>query len=70
MFKKIIRKKDKKEEPTYICETMCIPEFKYYLSFIGLIPTIRLEPEGCCVSAVWDPSKIQFEEEQQEDLEG
>ena len=70
MFIKIMKKKDKKVEPTYICQTMCIPEFKYYLSFVGLIPTIRLEPEGCCVSAVWNPSKIQFEEEMQEELEG
>jgi len=70
MFQKIMRKKGKKEDPSYICQIMCIPEFTYYLSFIGLIPTITLESEGCCVSAVWDPSKIQFKEEVQEDLEG
>jgi len=30
---------------------------------------IKLDPEGCCVSAVWDPAKIKFEEDAQEELE-
>ncbi len=66
MFKKIMKKKDKSVEPTYICKTMCIPELNYYLSFIGLLPTITIEEKGCLVRAVWDPSKVQFEEESEE----
>ncbi|MHA1651125.1 MAG: hypothetical protein ACTSYB_13090 [Candidatus Helarchaeota archaeon] len=62
MFKKIMKKKDKSIEPTYICEIMCKPELMYYLSFIGLKPTISVEEKGCLVSAVWDPEKIQFDE--------
>ncbi|NVM27881.1 MAG: hypothetical protein HWN65_03480 [Candidatus Helarchaeota archaeon] len=63
MFKKIMKKKNKSIEPTYMCHTMCIPELNHYLTFIGLSPTITVEDNGCLVSAVWDPDKIQFEED-------
>jgi hypothetical protein len=69
MFSKIMKKIDKKVEPSYFCQICCMPELKYYFSFIGLIPSIKIDPEGCCVSAVWDPTKIKFEEEAPEDLE-
>jgi hypothetical protein len=69
MFTKIIKKMGKKVEPSYFCHVCCSPELKYYLSFIGLIPSIKLDPEGCCVNAVWDPTKIQFEEDAQDKLE-
>ena len=62
MFKKIIKKKDKSVAQDYICQTMCIPEISYYLTFIGLKPRFDLEEKGCRVMATWDPSKIQFEE--------
>jgi hypothetical protein len=66
MFKKIMKKKDKSVEPSYICNEMCIPELNYYLSFIGLKPKIIIEENGCLVTAVWDPSKIQLDEEGEE----
>ncbi|MHA1279365.1 MAG: hypothetical protein ACTSQI_21670 [Candidatus Helarchaeota archaeon] len=67
MFKKIMRKKDKSVPPTYICEVMCIPELNYYLSFIGLEPKIFVEEKGCLVTAVWDPTKIQFQDDLEDD---
>jgi hypothetical protein len=67
MFKKIMRKKDKSVDETYICNVMCIPELNYYLSFIGLEPKIIVEDKGCLVTAVWDPTKIKFEEDMEED---
>lgn len=69
MFTKIMKKMDKKVEPSYLCRTCCMPELKYYLSYIGLIPSIKLDPEGCCISAVWDPTKIKFEAEVEENLD-
>lgn len=63
MFKKIMKKKDKSVELTYICNVMCIPEISYYLTFIGLKPKFTLEEKGCVINAVWDPTKIQFEED-------
>ncbi|MFX1296265.1 MAG: hypothetical protein ACFFD2_15620 [Promethearchaeota archaeon] len=67
MFKKIIKKKDKSVEPTYICNVMCIPEITYYLTFIGLIPKFELEKKGCQVKATWNYTKIQFEEDMETD---
>ena len=68
MFKKIMKKKDKSmKDPTYICNTMCKPEIGYYLTFIGLKPTFTLEDKGCVVDAVWDPKKIQFNEDSEDD---
>ena len=67
MFKKIMKKKDKSIKPTYMCQVMCIPEINYYLSFIGLNPKIIIEDEGCLITALWDPIKIQFEEDMEEE---
>lgn len=58
MFKKVIKKKDKTIDPTYICNVMCTKEIGYYLTFIGLIPTFSLEEKGCVITAVWDPEKM------------
>ena len=66
MFKKIIKKTDKSVEPSYICNVMCTKEIAHYLTFIGLIPTFTLEEKGCVVNAVWDPTKMQFEENSEE----
>ncbi len=63
MFKKVIKKKDKSIEPTYICNVMCTKEIGYYLTFIGLKPTFTLEEKGCVINAMWDPDKMQFEED-------
>lgn len=63
MFTKVIKKKDKSIKPTYICQVMCTKEISHYLRFIGLQPTFTLEEKGCKIDAVWDPTKIQFEED-------
>ncbi|MHA1266818.1 MAG: hypothetical protein ACTSRS_16395 [Candidatus Helarchaeota archaeon] len=66
MFKKIMKKKDKSVVPEYICQVMCSKEIIHYLAFIGLQPSFTFKDNGCIIQAVWDPTKIHFEEEPDE----
>lgn len=64
MFRKINKKINNPFNIEYFCEKCCIPEFEYYLNYIGLQPEFEIMNTGCLITAQWEKDILEKEIEE------